>query len=271
LIVAAVHRGHGCPGRPRPATRSCGRSPRTPVARPRGPCCPRPARPRTGHRAAADQPAADPGRFRNADRAHLRPHRARSQCCRDTASEDHRVRHLGGRQHRDHDIRIRDRPRRRRCHQRSGIRQRRGRGRRPVPDRGGQPRRDQVAGHRRAHDAGPQHRHPDILVTAIGSGHLSLPARSYHSPRAATPRLSWMHLPDRHSHGCPGSCRPVPVRSRRAGGNGSRPPSGHATPGHHRQPGHPGRRTRAHAGHPRAPADRPPQHSAHPALLGSRP
>jgi len=38
------------------------------------------------------------------------------------------------------------------------------------------------SGHRRTHDAGPQHRHPHILATAIPRSHLSLPPRSYDSP-----------------------------------------------------------------------------------------
>jgi len=33
-----------------------------------------------------------------------------------------------------------------------------------------------------------------------------------------------MHRPDEHSKGWPGSCRPVPQRSYRVGGNSSRPP-----------------------------------------------
>jgi hypothetical protein len=63
--------------------------------------------------------AADLGRCRKADRAHLRPHRAVSQRLCDAASEDYRVNHVGGWRHRDHDVRILDRLRRRRCHQRS--------------------------------------------------------------------------------------------------------------------------------------------------------
>ena len=185
------------------------------------------------------EPAADPGRGRKADRAHLRPHRALSQRLRDAASEDHRVNHVGGRQHRDHHVRIPGRLRRRRCHQRPGPGQRRSRGGRPIPDRGTQPGADQIAGHRRAHDAGPQHRHPHILATAIPRSHLSLPPRSDDKPGTAAPQPS-RTTPDEHSPGwageVPAGASTVVARSRERVWFAF----DHVTPGHGRQPGHPG-------------------------------
>jgi len=116
---------------------------------------------------------------RNADRAHLHPHASAREGVGHCAVEHHRVDGLGGGQHRNHHRCALDRlPPRRRDH-RTRIPERASRRIRTIPHRGGHACGNEIASHRRPHDAGADHRDPRRGTAAIRARHNgSFPARA---------------------------------------------------------------------------------------------